>query len=70
MQLQLMIKKTCQNPLKNKHALLGQLAADGLMKGKDKHSVREIKVLGKKNSLKQGVLKDFRAFICPRAYNS
>lgn len=70
MQLQLMIKKTCQNSLKTKYAHWGQFAADGLMNGKDKHSVREIKVLDKKNSLKQGVLKDFRAFTCPPAYNS
>ena len=70
MQLQLMIKKTCQNSLNNKHARWGQLAADGLVNGKDNHSVCEIKVLDKKNSLKQGVLKDFRAFTCPRAYNS
>lgn len=42
----------------------------GLVNCKFKHSSWEFKVLDKKNSLKQGVLKDFMLFICIRAYNS
>lgn len=39
---------------------MGLAESAGLVNCKIKHSSREFKVLGKKNSLKQGVLKDFR----------